>query len=118
MSVDNDILDMSDVLTEWERPHRIKTVPRATVNFEPVNTVVGRTQNCVVQPAQKEKLNPDTIDWSKEYMQVHSKSAIKIDELIVINGEDFIVTEKAPYRGYGYFEVIAVQTKKPVVAES
>lgn len=110
-----DILDMTDVLTEWERPRTIKNVTETTVNFEPALAVVERTQDCVVQVAEKEKLNPDTIDWSKEYILAHSKLPIEINEIIYFNDEDFIVIEKGPWRGYGYYEVIAVQTKKPVV---
>ena len=82
MSVDSDILDMSDALTEWERSYTLKVVTDTTVNFEPVRAVVERAQLCVVQVAQKEKLNPDTIDWSLEYLMIHSKTAIEIDELI------------------------------------
>jgi hypothetical protein len=116
MTVDNNILDVSEALDEWLQAVTIKTVTKATVDFEPNNTVVARSQECVVQVAEKEKLNPDTIDWSKEYIMVHSKSAIEISELVEYYSEDFIVTEKAPYRGYGFYEVIAVQTKKPVVS--
>jgi hypothetical protein len=113
--IDKSILDVSDALTEWERPTFIKTVTKTTVDFEPAETVVGRTQNCVVQVADKEQVNPDTLDWSLEYIMVHSKSAIEIDELVEHDGKDFIVKQKGPWRGYGYFEVIAVETKRPLV---
>lgn len=109
------ILDMSDVLTEWERPTTIKTVTKTTVDFQPIEVVTGRVQNCVVQVAQKEKLNPDTIDWSLEYILVHSKERILIDELIEHAGKDFIVIENGPWRGYGFYEVVAVETKRPLV---
>lgn len=113
-----DILDMSDVLTEWERLHRIKTVTRTTVDFQPVDTVTGRDQLCVVQVASKENVNNDTLDWSLEHNLVHSKQPIDIDELIVIDGRDFKVVQKGPWRGYGYHEVIATETKRPLVAET
>ena len=109
------ILDVSDALTEWERPVLVKTVTKTTVDFEPVETVAGRTQDCVIQVAEKEQINPDTIDWSLEYLMVHSKSAIEIDALIEYDGRDYIVTQKGPWRGYGYYEVVAVETKRPVV---
>lgn len=109
------ILDVSEALTEWERPTVIKTVTRTTVDFEPVDVVTSRTQNCAVQVAEKAKLNPDMIDWSKEYLMVHSKQEIVIDELIEHNGGDYIVTAKGPWRGYGYHEAVAVETKKPLV---
>ena len=109
------ILDVSDALTDWERPTIIKTVTESTVDFEPATVVTGRSQLCVVQVADKEKINPGTIDWSLEYIMVHSRSGIEIDDLIEHDGRDYKVTDRGPWRGYGYFEVIAVETKRPVV---
>jgi hypothetical protein len=109
------ILDVSDALTEWERPTVIKTVTETTVNFIPVESVASRTQNCVIQVAEKEKLNPSTIDWSLEYLMIHSKLLIEIDELIEYEGMDYIVIERGQWRGYGFTKVIAVETKRPVV---
>ena len=109
------ILDVSDALAEWERPTVIKTVTEATIDFQRVDTVTSRTQDCVIQVAEKEKLNPATIDWSLEYLMIHSKLGIEIDELIEYEGMDYIVIERGPWRGYGYTEVIAVETKRPTV---
>ena len=111
----SNIVDVSDALTDWERPTIIKTVTESTVDFEPVTVVTGRSQLCVVQVADKEKINPGTIDWSLEYIMVHSRANIQINELIVHNGDDYQVSQRGPWRGYGYFEVIAVETKRPVV---
>ena len=109
------ILDVSDTLTEWERPTVIKTVTESTVDFQPVTVVTGRSQLCVIQVAEKEKINPGTIDWSLEYLMIHSKSDIDIDELIEYEGMDYIVIERGPWRGYGYVEVVAAETKRPLV---
>jgi len=109
------ILDVSDTLTEWERPTVIKTVTETTVDFQPVEAVTGRSQLCVVQVADKEKINPGTIDWSLEYLMIHSKSAIDINELIEHDGRDYKVTDRGPWRGYGYTEVVAAETKRPLV---
>jgi len=109
------ILDVSDALTEWERPTVIKTVTESTVDFEPATVVTGRSQLCVVQVADKEKINPGTIDWSLEYILIHSRSGIEMDELIEHDGRDYKVTDRGPWRGYGYTESIAVETKRPMV---
>jgi len=53
------VLDVSDALTEWERPTVIKTVTETTEDFQPVATVTSRTQNCVVQVADKERSTPE-----------------------------------------------------------
>ena len=109
------ILDVSDALTDWERATVIKTVIQSTVNFKPVAAVTARSQLCVVQVANKEKLNPGTIDWSLEYILAHSRSGIEIDELIEHDGRDYKVTDCGPWRGYGYTEVVAAETKRPLV---
>ena len=107
------ILDVSDALTDWERPTIIKTVTESTVDFQPVTVVTGRSQLCVVQVANKEKINPGTIDWSLEYILIHSRSGIEMDELIEHDGRDYKVTDRGPWRGYGYVEVVAAETKRP-----
>lgn len=114
--IDSSILDLSDALTEWDRPQLIKTVTNTTVDFEPMENVAGRTQDCVVQVASRENVNNDTLDWSLEHLLIHSKSAIEIDELIEYKGRDFKIVERGPWDGYGYNEVIATETKRPVKA--
>ena len=109
------ILDVSDALTDWERPTVIKTVTESTVDFEPATVVTGRSQLCVVQVADKEKINPGTIDWSLEYILIHSRQGIEMDELIEHDGRDYKVTDRGPWRGYGYVEVVAAETKRPSV---
>ena len=109
------ILDVSDALTDWEQATVIKSVTESTVDFQPVTVVTGRSQLCVIQVAEKEKINPGTIDWSLEYIMVHSRQGIDIDELIVHDGRDYKVTDRGPWRGYGYTEVVAAETKRPLV---
>lgn len=107
--------DMSDVLTAWEQPALIKTVTETTVDFEPVEAVTGRTQNCVIQVADKEDLQLDTINWSLEYLMVHSKAGIEMGELIEYKDRDFKVVSRGPWQDYGYTEVVAEETKRPLV---
>lgn len=107
--------DMSGVLTAWERPVLIKTVTTTKVDFVETEAVAGRTQLCVVQVAEKERLNPDTIDWTLEYLMVHSSSQIQQGEFIEFEGADYKVIERGPWRGYGYTEVVAEETKRPLL---
>lgn len=109
------IPDMSDVLTAWEEPFTIKTVTRQTVDFIEQDVVTERTQNCVIQVAQKEKLNSETIDWSLEYLMIHSKQGIAQGELVEFEGVDYKVIERGPWGRYGFTEVIAEETKRPLV---
>jgi len=103
------------VLTDWEEIFTIKTVTRTTVDFEETTSVATRSQRCVIQPANKEQLNPETIDWSLEYIWIHSKDTIEIGEYVTFQGADYKVVQRAGYGRYGYTEVIAEQTKKNIV---
>lgn len=105
--------DMADTLDEWSMPYTIKTVTRTTVDFVEADIVAGRTVACVVQPAQKEKLNPDQIDWSLKYLQVHAAAQLNAGEFIEFQGADYKFIEDGDYQLYGFSEVIAEQTKRP-----
>lgn len=107
--------NMSDVLTAWEQPVLIKTVANTTVDFEPVIVVAGRTQNCVVQVAEKENLQLDTINWALEYLMVHSKAGVEMSELLEYKGRDFIIVQRGPWTDYGYTEAVAEETKRTLV---
>jgi len=108
--------DMSEVLKEWARPYTLKTVTRQTVDFEPTDVVAGRTIDAVVQPAQMEKLNPDQIDWSKKYLQIHSTAPIAMGEFLEYNGEDYKIVDNGDYQRYGFTEAVGEQTKKTILA--
>lgn len=107
--------DVSDALTEWEQAVLIKTVTVTTVDFEEVETITGRNQDCVIQVAEKEKLNSETIDWTLEYLMVHSKSDIEQGEYIEYKSRDYKVIERGPWDDYGYNEFVAEETKRPLL---
>lgn len=113
MSLDD--LDMGDVLTEWEQGVTIKNRTRQTVDFVEQDVITGRTQRCVIQVAEKEKLNPDTIDWSLEYLMVHSKDPIEQGEFIEYKARDYKVVNRGPWQDYGFTEVVAEETKRPLL---
>lgn len=109
---------MGDTLDEWSMPYTIKTVTRTTVDFVEADTVAGRTVAAVVQPAQKEKLNPAQIDWALKYLQVHAAAPLYAGEFIEYQGADYKFIEDGDYQLYGFSEVIAEQTKRPLLVVS
>lgn len=107
--------DMSDTLREWEINVKLKTVTETTVSFVKTRVVTVVDLLAVVQPAEKKKLNPDTLDWSKEYLQVHSRTQINLGQFIEFQGKDFKLVQKGNYGNYGYFEMFAEETKQPLL---
>jgi hypothetical protein len=93
----------------------IKTVTKTTVDFVETEVVTIRNQLCVVQVADKEKINSETIDWSLEYILVHSTVPVRIGEYVEFSGMDYKVVDRGPWRGYGFDEAIAEETKRPLL---
>lgn len=107
--------NMSDALIEWEIPVKLKTATETTVNFVKTKVVTVGDLLAVVQPAEKEKINPDTLDWSKEYLQIHSRSMLLLGQFVEYQGKDFKLVQKGNYGNYGYFEMFAEETKQPLL---
>lgn len=107
--------DVSGALDDWLVPILVKTITRETVDFVDANVVTGRTIQAVVQPQSKRKINPEIVDWSKQYQQVHSKEPMLELELIEFEGADYKIVELGPYGSYGYTEAIAESTNVAVV---
>lgn len=107
--------DMSDVLIEWEIPVSLKTVTRQTVDFVDADVISVETILAVVQPAQKERLNTDAIDWSLRYMQIHSRRQLSAGQFVEVDGQDYKIIEDGNYQLYGFSDVVAEQTKRPLL---
>ena len=109
--------DMSDVLTEWAQPIKLKTVTETTVDFVPSIVVVAADVFAVIQPADPEKLNVSQIDFSLEYIQVHSVSPMVVGQYVEWFGRDFkLVPSRRGYGQYGYTEAVGEETKLPLLA--
>lgn len=108
--------DMSDVLTEWSQPIKLKTVTETTVDFVPTRKVSVVSIMAVVQPADPEKLQVDQIDYSLEYIQIHSVSPMAIGQYVEWQGRDFkLVPFRKGFGQYGYVECVGEETKLPIL---
>lgn len=111
-------MDVSDALDEWLEFYRIKIVTKTSLNFVVTETVFGRDQECVVQVASRARLTPAQISTSAQFLLVHSKEPLSIDELLEFNSQDYIFVERGDWSPYGYYENIAQETNKPLVVET
>lgn len=109
--------DMSDVLLDWEQTVKLKTVTETSINFVDTTVVTVTPILAVVQPADKTKLNIDSLDWKKEYVTCHKRgSGIEIGQFIEWQGEDFkIVGPNGNYSDYGFIELVGEATNAPVL---
>ena len=108
---------MSDVLTSWSQFVNLKTVTKTSIDFVETEVVTANKIRAVVQPADKTKLQLDSLDWSKEYVLIHKKgTGIDIGQYIEWDGRDFkIIGPNGNYKNYGFIEVVGEETKKPLL---
>ena len=105
------ILDMSDALDGFEQNVTFTDKSTFTVDFEEFENVTEIIIPAVIQPAQKENLNVADVDWSKEYILIHSTSQLKINYFVDWNGKQFRIFDLGNYTDYCFFEAIAEEVK-------
>jgi hypothetical protein len=103
--------NMTRAVKRWSKRLEIVNQVISTVDFEPFETVTARTVVATVQPAQKNRINPDIINWSLKYVQVHSVEEIKLGEFFKHQGVIFKVVEDGDFQRYGYTDAICEEVK-------
>jgi hypothetical protein len=107
--------NMASALDGWEIPVILKTVTETSVDFVVSQVVTGETVQAVIQPAQMEDLDAETVDRSREYIKVHCKTDILLNQFVEFQSKDFKVITRGNYVLYGFIEVIAEETKLPLL---
>lgn len=108
--------NMSDTLIDWLQPVKLKTVTTTTIDFEPVEHVDVLDIDMVVQVADKNKLNFDSLNWSREYIMFHVPDHIvELGEYIEWNGRDYKVFSREQYQDYGFNTGYAEETARPLL---
>lgn len=94
---------------------KLKTVSFTTVDFEPVRDVTVNNIAACIQVADMEILNTAAIDWSREYIMAHSHMPMDFGQYIEYKGRDYKIIRSNNYYDYGYSEVVAEETKQPLL---
>ena len=109
-----DGMDMGEVLDCFLQPVTLKTVTTTTVDFDETESVATQAISAVVQPADKDKLNPANLDWSLRYQMIHSKSTMVEGQYLEYAGTDYKIISVTPYGDYGYHEAVGEETKRTI----
>lgn len=107
-------MDMGDVLDGFEQSIVLKTVTVTSVDFVDTENTSTQTIQAVVQPADKDKLNADNIDWSLAYYTIHSKIEFVEGQFFEYGGKDYKIISRGAYGDYGYYEGVGEETKRAV----
>lgn len=103
--------DMSDVLESFAQPVLLKNITVTTVNFEPTESIIASEIDAVIQVADAESIKVDNIDYSKEYIMIHSRVDMPINDFIEWRGVDYKIKYRKNYADYGYIESHAEEVK-------
>lgn len=107
----NEILDMSDAFDDLTQTIQKVVEVVETIDFEKTTTKTTTNIEAVVQPANLEKLNVESIDYSKQYLEIHSVSPLEIGDNIIWNSTEFNIVQLGDYNNYGFYNVIAEEIK-------
>ena len=102
---------MSDALSCFEQPVIFTEKETFTVDFEEYEKCKDITIPAVIQPAQKQSLNVGDVDWSKEYILIHSTSELKINYFVTWQGKMFKIIDLGNYNDYNYYEAVGEEVK-------
>lgn len=95
-----------------ERQHTYRNYVKTRVDF--VDTFVPNDTQIfmVVQPAERTKLAIDQVDDSLEYIQVHSRQRLQVNNFILFEGMEYKVITPGNYGQYGYWEQVGEEVKR------
>lgn len=106
------IFDMGDALEGLTQPVEYYSVTQTIVDYKPAEqlTLVDGFE-AVVQPAERQRLDPDTYDFSLRHKLLHSRQPMATGDQIVHAGITYRAPEDADYSDYGFYEAVFEETK-------
>lgn len=108
------LMNMGSVLDFFSQAIKLKSITTSSVDFAETETVNESFISAVVQVADNDKLTADNIDYSLEYLMVHTRGLLENNQYIEYKGKDYKIISVNPYDDYGYNECVAEQTKRVV----
>jgi len=103
---------VSDVLVDFEETLLLKKVTVINnADFKREEIVSNEVIRAVVQAQSFESINVDNIDFSLDYIQIHSRTDIDIDDVVTWEGKDYRIIARKDYTSRGYLELTGEQIK-------
>lgn len=107
--------NLAGPIARWAAAYTVKAVTHETIDFVDEAIVVARSIRALTQVAQKNKLNPDVIDWSLRYLTVHSLDPLDNGEFLEAGGIDYKIIDNGDWQQFGYTEALAEEVKGAVL---
>ena len=110
---------MSRAVRRWSKDLEVLNIVVTTSDFQPTDVITSREVKATVQPAQKRRLNPDIIDWSLKYVQVHVDDApVLVGEFIKHEGVVYKFIDDGDFQRYGFTDAVAEEAKAFTIVHS
>lgn len=96
----------------FSQPIILKTITKYTQDFiEYIQVLEEKIIQATVQPAEKENLKIEQIDYSLIYLEIHSTTNMEINQFVEYKDKNYRIIAKGLYNDYGYNNVIAEESK-------
>jgi hypothetical protein len=104
--------NVADVLADFTEMVILKKVTQIiNSNFLPENVESTEAIHAVVQSANSQTLKIEPIDYSLEYIQVHSVYDMDINDIIIWNNKSYKLISFVNQSNRGFYEVIGEEIK-------
>lgn len=104
--------DVSDVLGCFEESITFKEVTVINnADYKRETTTVNTTKKAVIQNARPQDLKLDNLDYSLNYIQIHTKYSVDINDIVTWNGTDYKIINVIDQSNRGFYESVGEQIR-------
>ena len=103
--------DLSNAIKRFSQAVNLLRTTEKIVNHLPTEIEETIQIQAVIQPADKEKLTMDNLNYSLKYIQVNGLEPLKINDKISYKGTNYRIISLNDFSDYGYFEGIGEEIK-------
>jgi len=102
---------LNSVIDKFSQVVTLNRTTEQIINHFPTEVEEALEIKAVIQPADKEKLTLDNINYSLKYIQINALDEIKINDKIKYKNTYYRVISLSDFSDYGYYEGVGEEIK-------
>jgi len=103
--------NVGGVLKSFTKKVVLQRVTQEIIEHKPVENISEVEIEAVVQPANKESLTLDNVNYSLSYIQINTTIPIKIGDYVLDKGKKYKIVELEDFSDYGFYKAIGEEVK-------
>lgn len=103
--------NLSGVIKSFSQEVELHKIVVSIENHRKVEQELVVSIDAMIQPQETSKLNKDVVDYSLDYILVHSVTEIEFDDYITYNNKQYKCFEIGKWNDYGFFIVVMEEIK-------